>query len=53
MFVLKVKHGKIQQERQEKLPEGFVNRDLHQPIPMKNYRDMMPDVPMTLPKGFI
>jgi hypothetical protein len=53
MFVLKARHGKIQQERQAKLPEGFVNRDLSQPIPMKNYRDTMPDVPMTLPKGWM
>jgi hypothetical protein len=53
MFVLKAKHGKIQQERQEKFPEGFVNRDLSQPIPMKNYRDTMPDVPLNLPKNFI
>jgi hypothetical protein len=53
MFALKARHGKIQQERQEKLPEGFVNRDLSQPIPMKNYRDTMPDVPMTLPKGWV
>jgi hypothetical protein len=53
MFVLKARHGKIQQERQKKLPEGFVDRDLSQPIPMKNYRDTMPDVPMTLPKGWM
>jgi hypothetical protein len=53
MFVLRAKHGKIQQERQEKLPEGFVNRDLSQSISMKNYRDIMPDVPMILPKGFV
>jgi hypothetical protein len=53
MFVLKARHGKIQQERQEKLPEGFVNRDLSKPIPMKNYRDTMPDVPMILPKGWM
>jgi hypothetical protein len=53
MFVLKARHGKIQQERQEKLPEGFVDRDLSQPIPMKNYRDTMPDVPITLPKGWM
>jgi hypothetical protein len=53
MFVLKARHGKIQQERQEKLPEGFANRDLSKPIPMKNYRDTMPDVPITVPKGWI
>jgi hypothetical protein len=53
MFVLKARHGKIQQERQEKLPEGFIDRDLSQPIPMKNYRDTMPDVPMTLPRGWM
>jgi hypothetical protein len=53
MFVLKARHGKIQQERQEKLPEGFIDRDLSQPIPVKNYRDTMPDVPMTLPKGWM
>jgi hypothetical protein len=53
MFVLKARHGRIQQERQEKLPEGFVNRDLSQPIPMKNFRDTMPDVPMALPKGWV
>jgi hypothetical protein len=53
MFALKARHGKIQRERQEKLPEGFVNRDLSQPIPMKNYRDTTPDVPMTLPKGWM
>jgi hypothetical protein len=53
MFVLKARHGKIQQERQEKLPEGFMNRDLSQPLPMKNYRDTMPDVPITLPKGWV
>jgi hypothetical protein len=53
MFVLKARHGKIQQERQEKLPEGFINRDLSQPIPVKNYRDTMPNVPMTLPKGWV
>jgi hypothetical protein len=53
MFVLKARHGKMQQERQEKLPEGFVNRDLSQPISMKNYRDTMPDVPMTLPRGWL
>jgi hypothetical protein len=53
MFVLKARHGKIQQERQERLPEGFVNRDLSRPMPMKNFRDTMPDVPMTLPKGWV
>jgi hypothetical protein len=53
MFVLKVRHGKIQQERQERPPEGFVSRDLGQPMPMKNYRDTMPDTPMTLPKGWV
>jgi hypothetical protein len=53
MFVLKAKHGKIQQERQERFPEGFMDRDLSQPISMKNYRDTMLDVPMNLPKGFI
>jgi hypothetical protein len=53
MFVLKARHGKIQKERQEKLPEGFIDRDLSQPIPMKNFRDTMPDVPMTLPKGWM
>jgi hypothetical protein len=53
MFVLKVRHEKIQRERQEKLPEGFINRDLSRPVPMKNYRDNMPDVPMKLPKGWL
>jgi hypothetical protein len=53
MFALKARQGKIQQERQEKFPEGFVNRDLSRPLPMKNYRDTMPDVPMTLPKGWM
>jgi hypothetical protein len=53
MFVLKARHGKIQQERQEKLPEGFINRDLSRPISMNNYRDTMPDVPMTLPRGWM
>jgi hypothetical protein len=53
IFVLKARHGKIQQERQEKLPEGFVDRDLSQPMPMKNFRDTMPDVPMNLPKGWM
>jgi hypothetical protein len=53
MFVLKARHGKIQQERQEKLPEGFIDRDLSQPMQMKNYRDVMPDVPITIPKGYI
>jgi hypothetical protein len=53
IFALKARQGKIQQERQEKLPEGFINRDLSQPIPMKNYRDTMPDVPMTLPRGWM
>jgi chromosome segregation ATPase len=53
IFALKVRHGKIQRERQDKLPEGFVDRDLSHPIPMKNYRDTMPDVPMILPKGWL
>jgi hypothetical protein len=53
MFVLKARHGKIQQERQEKPPEGFIDRDLSQPISMNNYRDTMPDVPMTLPRGWM
>jgi hypothetical protein len=53
MYVLKARHGKIRQERQERLPEGFVNRDLSRPMPMKNFRDTMPDVPMTLPKGWL
>lgn len=53
MFVLKARHGKIQQERQDRLPEGFAGRDLSRPIPMKNFRDTMPDVPMTLPKGWM
>jgi hypothetical protein len=53
MFVLKARYDKIQQERQEKLPEGFTDRDLSQPMPMKNFRDTMPDVPMTIPKGYI
>jgi hypothetical protein len=53
MFVLKARHGRIQQERQEKLPEGYVDRDLSRPISMKNYRDTMPDAPMTLPKGWM
>jgi hypothetical protein len=53
MFVLKTRYGKIQQERQEKLPEGFADRDLSRPMPMKNFRDTMPDVPMTIQKGDI
>jgi hypothetical protein len=53
MFVLKARHRKTQQEQQGKLPEGFIDRDLSRPIPMKNYRDAMPDVPMTLPKGWV
>jgi hypothetical protein len=53
MFVLKARHGKTQQERHEKFPEGFMNRDLSHPLPMKNYRDTMPDVPITLPKGWV
>jgi hypothetical protein len=53
MFVLKARHEKIQRERRERLPEGFINRDLSQPLPMKNFRDIMPDVPIDLPKGFI
>jgi hypothetical protein len=53
MFVIKARHGKIQQERQERFPEGFINRDLSRPISMKNFKDTMPDIPMTLPKGWM
>jgi hypothetical protein len=53
MFVLKVQHEKNQRERQERFPEGFVNRDLSRPIPMNNHRDTVPDVPMILPKGWV
>jgi hypothetical protein len=53
IFVLKAKHGKFQEERREKLPEGFVGRDLSRPMPMKNFQDTMPDVPMPLPKGWM
>jgi hypothetical protein len=53
MFVLKVRHEKIGRERREKLPEGFVNRDLSRPLPMRNCRDTMPDVPMVIPQGWI
>jgi hypothetical protein len=52
LFALKARQGKVQRERQEKLPEGFIGRDLSQPLPVK-YRDTMPDVPMILPKGYV
>jgi hypothetical protein len=53
LFALKARQGKIQQDRRERLPEGFMGRDLSQPLPVKNYRDTMPDVPMMLPKGWV
>jgi hypothetical protein len=53
LFVLKARHEKIDRERLERIPEGFMDRDLSKPIPMKNYRDTMPDVPMIIPQGWI
>jgi hypothetical protein len=53
LFALKARQGKVQRERQERLPEGFMGRDLSQPLPVKNYRDTMPDVPIVLPKGWV
>jgi hypothetical protein len=55
MFVLKARQGKIQQERQKRLPEGFINRDLSQSLQKgpRNYHNTMPDAPMTLPKGWV
>jgi hypothetical protein len=53
MFVLKAKHGRLQQEREMRPPEGFQERNLSRPLPMKNFRDTIPDVPMLIPKGFI
>lgn len=33
--------------------ESVPDRDLSAPLPVKNWRQVMPDIPMTIPKGFI
>lgn len=53
LFVLKVKNEAALQNRKKYLPEGFTDRDLKTPLPMKNFKDTMPYVPISLPKGFI
>jgi hypothetical protein len=35
------------------IAETVPGRDLSAPIPVKNYRQVMPDTPMEIPKGFI
>jgi hypothetical protein len=48
MLVLKAKHKK-----NEPVNEGFSNRDLSTPMPVNNYRQIAPNTPMIIPKGFI
>jgi hypothetical protein len=49
MLVLKAKHKKPAQ-----MAEAAPNRrDLSTPIPVRNYRQVMPDTPIIIPKGFI
>jgi hypothetical protein len=49
MLVLKARHKKPVQ-----MAEAASNmRDLSAPIPVKNYRQITPDTPMIIPKGFI
>jgi DNA repair exonuclease SbcCD ATPase subunit len=49
MLVLKARHKKPTQ-----MDEATPNvRDLSAPLPVKNYRQVMPDTPMAIPKGYI
>jgi hypothetical protein len=49
MLVLKARHKKPTQMVEAALDM----RDLSTPIPVKNYRQVTPDTPMIIPKGFI
>jgi hypothetical protein len=46
-----VLHAK--RKKSEAMAETTPDRDLSVPIPVKNYRQIMPDTPIVLPKGFI
>jgi hypothetical protein len=48
MLVLQAKHKK-----NGTMTETAGGRDLAAPLPVKNYRQVMPDTPIVIPKGFI
>lgn len=48
MFVLQVRR-----KESKAISEATLDRDLSVPIPVKNYRQITPDPPMVIPKGFI